>query len=244
MSDKERFIVLPSRASKAAIDFRINGAKRGLGLMKRKADALQLRFSSIHCKIVDTKNLMVDIMKEAPIALARARFETNAEFYQMVLENISKAQIKLKQTKENISGISILEYEAIEVRNDGYKMAGLSTNGHHLNLVKRYYQDAIRILVQLASLETSYKILDAVLKQTNQRVNALEHVIIPKLKKTLDYIKSEIDELEREEFYRLKKIQDKKGAAHKRRKAELMMRQLADSTNHLDMSAFNDTELW
>jgi hypothetical protein len=52
--------------------------------------------------------------------------------------------------------------------------------------------------------------LDEVIKVTNRRVNALEHVLIPRTENTIKYINSELDELDREEFYRLKKVQGKK----------------------------------
>ncbi len=59
-------------------------------------------------------------------------------------------------------------------------------------------------------------ILDEVIKVTNRRVNAIEHVIIPKIENTIHYITSELDEQDREEFFRLKKVQQKK----KNRKAD------------------------
>lgn len=45
-------------------------------------------------------------------------------------------------------------------------------------------------------------ILDDVIKVVNRRVNAIEHVIIPRTENTIQYIISELDELDREEFYR------------------------------------------
>ena len=53
-------------------------------------------------------------------------------------------------------------------------------------------------------------ILDEVIKVVNRRVNAIEHVIIPRTENTIGYINSELDEMDREEFYRLKKVKNNK----------------------------------
>ena len=45
---------------------------------------------------------------------------------------------------------------------------------------------------------------------TNRRVNALEFVVIPRIAEIIDYIKQELDEIDREDFVRLKKTQDNK----------------------------------
>jgi V-type H+-transporting ATPase subunit D len=62
-------------------------------------------------------------------------------------------------------------------------------------------------------------ILDEVIKVTNRRVNAIEFVIIPKIENTIKFVLSELDEQDREEFFRLKKVQGKK-----KEKAELEMK--------------------
>ena len=89
-------------------------------------------------------------------------------------------------------------------------MTGLGGGGKQLQNCKRAYLGAVQLLVELASLQTAFITLDVAIKTTNRRVNALENVVTPRLENTVQYIKGELDELEREEFFRLKKVQAKK----------------------------------
>ena len=103
-------------------------------------------------------------------------------------------------------------------------LTGLSRGGQQMKKLRDNYEKAIEVLIDLASLQTSFITLDEVIKATNRRVNAIEHVIIPKIENTVKYIISELDELEREEFFRLKKVQEKNRkikAAQRAREEEL-----------------------
>lgn len=200
---------------------RLSGAQKGHRLLKKKADALQMRFRLILSKIVDvnsfkkfynfneiendfaifqTKTLMGDIMKEAAFSFAEAKFHTGG-FNHVVLQNVSKAQIKIRTKKDNVAGVTlpifesyivstklIMKYcvgkgstECVNVQTylqdgtDSYELAGLARGGQQLSKLKKNYQAAVEILVQLASLQTSFITLDDVIKVTNRRVNAIEH---------------------------------------------------------------------
>ncbi|XP_054153979.1 V-type proton ATPase subunit D-like [Oppia nitens] len=209
MSAKDRIAVFPSRMAQTIMKARLKGAQKGHSLLKKKSDALQMRFRMILKKIVDTKSLMGDVMKEASFSLAEAKF-TSGDFNAIVLQNVTKAQIKVKCKKDNVAGVTLPVFESYQDGSDVHELAGLARGGQQLAKLKKSYARAIQLLVDLASLQTSFITLDEVIKITNRRVNALEHVVIPKIENTLMYIISELDEMEREEFFRLKKIQEKK----------------------------------
>ena len=83
-----------------------------------------------------------------------------------------------------------------------FNLTGLGRGGQQVLRSKEVYAKAVETLVELASLQTAFTILDEVIRATNRRVNAIEHVIIPKLDNTIKYIISELDEMDREEFFR------------------------------------------
>ena len=76
--------------------------------------------------------------------------------------------------------------------------------------------------------------MDEVIKVVNRRVNAIEHVIIPRTENTIRYINSELDELDREEFYRLKKVKGNKQRDNERLEAEKKARSGSDKENATD----------
>merc|ERR1712070_483094 len=92
--------------------------------------------------------------------------------------------------------------------------------GQRIKECRKTFIHALELLIKLASLQTSFAKLDEAIKITNRRVNALEYVVIPRIENTIAFIISELDEMEREEMFRLKKIQGKKAAKKKLEEAE------------------------
>lgn len=118
--------------------------------------------------------------------------------------------MKVRSKKDNVAGVFLPIFEAFQDAPDQFDLAGLGKGGSNIAKMKKFYNKAVELLVELATLQTCFITLDEAIKITNRRVNAIEHVIIPRIENTLQYIITELDEREREEFFRLKKVQKKK----------------------------------
>uniref|UniRef100_A0A0K0F8P1 V-type proton ATPase subunit D (inferred by orthology to a human protein) n=1 Tax=Strongyloides venezuelensis TaxID=75913 RepID=A0A0K0F8P1_STRVS len=206
---KDRIAIFPSRMAQTLMKTRLKGAQKGHSLLKKKADALNLRFRDILKKIVRNKVLMGEVMKEAAFSLAEAKF-TAGDFSHTVTQNVKTPQYRVRTKKDNVVGVILPVFEAYNDGPDTYDLTGLGKGGANIAKLKKNYQKAVELLVELATLQTCFITLDEAIKVTNRRVNAIEHVIIPRYENTLSYIVTELDEMEREEFFRMKKIQAKK----------------------------------
>ncbi|TPX49372.1 hypothetical protein SeMB42_g01823 [Synchytrium endobioticum] len=205
-----RINIFPTRMALTSMKSRLKGAQTGHSLLKRKAEALTRRFREIVKKIDEAKRKMGKVMQIAAFSYAEVMFTAGNDVGYMVRENVKQAQIKVRSKMENVSGVQLPAFDMFVDGQNAFELTGLGRGGQQVQRCKETYQKAVQVLVELASLQTAFVILDEVIKVTNRRVNAIEHVIIPKIENTIKYIISELDEMDREEFFRLKKVQNKK----------------------------------
>lgn len=220
--------VFPTRMTLGVMKGKLKGAQQGHSLLKRKSEALTKRFRDITQRIDDAKRKMGRVMQTAAFSLAEVQYATGDNISYQVIESVQNARFKIKAKQENVSGVYLPAFEShINEDINDFKMTGLGRGGQQVQKAKLVYTKAVEALVELASLQTAFIILDEVIKVTNRRVNAIEHVIIPRTENTISYINSELDELDREEFYRLKKVQEKKQEAVAAEEAEEAAKQQA-----------------
>jgi len=204
-----RLNVFPTRQNLQVMKFKLVGAKKGHSLLKKKADALTMRLRALLKNILQAKEDMGAAMREGNFALAEVKYAAG-DIKPTVIESVGTAQKRVEIRVDNIAGVKMPVFKTVEVAHVGAEYTGLSKGGQQISKARVTFAKSVEVLVQLATLQTSFTILDEAIKVTSRRVNALDTVVIPRIANTVEYIKSELDELEREEFFRLKRSQDKK----------------------------------
>ena len=163
-------------------------------------------------RILETKKRMGTDYNEALLALAEANFAAG-DFARNVMEQVKiKTNVRLNVSSSNIAGVHlpIFAMRGDDESGEDRAMLGLTQGGTAIARAKDKFSKFLKILVDIASLQTQFVTLDEVIKVTNRRVNALEYVVIPQILFTIKYIEKELDEQSREDFFRLKRVTDNK----------------------------------
>ncbi|ESK98251.1 vacuolar atp synthase subunit d [Moniliophthora roreri MCA 2997] len=202
--------VFATRMALTNTKLRLKGAQTGHSLLAKKRDALTTRFRAILKKVDEAKRKMGRVMQLASLSMAEVTYTTGGDISYLVQEQAKSATFRVKSKQDNVSGVVLPAFEVDKVQGSDFNLTGLGRGGQQILKARQVYAKAIETLVELASLQTAFTILDEVIRATNRRVNAIEHVVIPRLDNTIKYIISELDEMDREEFFRLKKVQGKK----------------------------------
>ncbi len=179
-------------------------AEKGHKLLTEKRDALIQKFFDI---IEQRKQMREGMEREITVAyedLLRARLTLGKERLRMLALSVRQIPPISIET-ENILGVRVPRIEAMPEREKTARYSFLDSNAHLDAAAQRFDASLIHIL-KLAEVETRIRRLARDIEKTKRRVNALEHLFIPQLQSTEKYIEMQLEEREREDFFRRKRI--------------------------------------
>lgn len=202
----QKIPVFPTRMNLKTMETKQKSAEKGYSLLKRKSDALKVKYRVIEEEYKRKELGINQKIKDAFFKLTEAEF-LGANL-KMFLYECQKQNVYVKPRIEQVSGVS-LPFFTLQKENT-QPILFLDRSGQSLNECREKFLEVLEMLVDLCALKNSFRVLNSILMSTNRRVNALEFNIIPKLENTISYISSELDEQDRGDFFRLKKIQNLK----------------------------------
>lgn len=231
----QRLNVLPTKMQLMALRQRYSASQRGHSLLKKKLDAMTLQLRSLNSQLVTAREAMVSALKEAnwSLTLAQRSVASGADLYSTLFSACETApNLTVHKIVQNVAGVRVSSFtlcdftgKALEIRpDDPAKQSpnttaagltamnsvslGFSSNQGHLNETKAKWIVALSAMVAVAGLQRSCADLTEEVKVTSRRVNAIEYILLPKLDNTIKWITDSLEETEREEFARIKKVAD------------------------------------
>src|SRR5512136_677694 len=198
--------IKPTRSELINLKRKIQLSERGYKILKMKRDGLILEFFKVLATAKDSRGELLNKYQVAVEMMAVANTVEGAIGVKSAAFSVKEVpEIRLKS--KNIMGVIVPEIESSKVKKSlvdrGYGVLGTSPV---IDETATVFEELVEAIIESAEIETTMKRLLDEIEGTKRRVNALEFKVIPELTEAQNFIKMRLDEMEREELFRLKKI--------------------------------------
>ncbi|MDP3624094.1 MAG: V-type ATP synthase subunit D [Methanobacteriaceae archaeon] len=197
----------PTRMELLKLKDREKLAVKGYSLLKEKRNALIMEFFNILERVKGSRENVEEKLKEAFEDLTAA---------QVIMGDlaVNKAALSVKESvnvdidSRSIMGVvvPVVESSTSPERTVVERGYGFVDTSVKLDEAAKKFEESIALIIELGEIEKTIILLAGEIESTKRRVNALEHIIIPRLENTVKYIEMRLEEMERENFVRLKMI--------------------------------------
>ena len=200
--------IKPTRSELLKTKKQIKLAKGGYSLLKKKRDGLILEFFDI---LKRAKTIRTELVEEYKIALAKINIARTLEgdlkvkSIAMAIHNIPDVNL----TTKNIMGVKVPKIESSEIKKEFMERGYGIYNSSAIDEAASSYEKVVQKIILAAEVETSMRKLLNEIEKTKRRVNGLEFVVIPRLDKVKSFIQLRLEEMERENTFRMKRIKAK-----------------------------------
>ena len=198
--------VKPTRSELIATRKRIKLSVSGHKLVKMKRDGLIIEFFELLPKVKDMRSQLVELYTAADNRLAVAMVADGKSALKSAA-NCRQTPPQVELSEKNIMGVVVPKIKVSTIQKSveerGYGLIGTSVR---IDESVHAFEKLAEKVLEAAELETTMKKLLDEIESTKRRVNALEFKVIPNLEEIAAYITLRLEELERENVFRLKRI--------------------------------------
>ncbi len=198
--------VKPTRSELIVTRRRIKLSISGHKLLKMKRDGLIIAFFELLPKVKDMRSQLVELYTVADKKLAVAMVADGKSALRSAA-NCVRTPPQVELSEYNIMGVVVPKIKVSTIQKSveerGYGLIGTSVR---IDESVHAFEKLAEKVLEAAELETTMKKLLDAIESTKRRVNALEFKIIPQLEEVAAYITLRLEELERENIFRLKRI--------------------------------------
>ena len=204
--------VSPTRMNMLALRAQAGLALQGVDLLKRKRDALVAEFFAFVKRTLEARENLAAACGQAFRFLVLVKAQEGREAVES-RALAGRCEIVLDIRTHSVWGVKIPEIKEMNfVR--GPLERGYSPTGGSLRVevAARKFERILSLLVEIAGIEARLRRVGAEIKKATRRVNALEQVVIPRTLGQIRFIRGTIEQREREDIFRLKRIKKKLAA--------------------------------
>ena len=188
----------PTRMELLSLKNRTKLAVKGHGLLKEKRDALIKEFFDILDRVKGIRENAELSLKEANDALVEAQIAMGDLAVKKAALSV-KESIDVDITSRSVMGVAVpvtnVKMEKRSIIDRGY---GFSDTTIQLDEAAKKFEESLKYLIELGEVEKTIFLLAEEIEATKRRVNALEHIMIPRFENTEKYIDMRLQEMERE----------------------------------------------
>ena len=201
--------IKPTRSELIKLKGRIKQTKNGYKLLKMKRDGLFHEFRQLLAEMIEAKREITEAFRLAKqrIDLANA-IEGGLAVRAAAIANSAHPEVEVE--RRNIMGVVVPSVSGTNLKSTfAERGVGFIGSSPYIDEASDSFSELIEKIVKAAEMEATLKRLLAEIEATKRRVNALEFKVIPELEEAKVFIQLRLEEMEREETFRLKRFKNK-----------------------------------
>lgn len=196
----------PTRMELLNVDAKLSLARRGHDMLKKKRDTLISEEIAARKELSDFRGEVYSLLGEAYRDSKLVEMEMGSVSYCGMAFNKSR-KIVVNIDYKKVVGVKVAVGSAEVDEDDGAGYSFIGTPAGLDDVVLKFRELSL-MAARLACLDAKVHVLGDEIKRTRRKVNALEKVKIKNLESADKYIRGYLDEMEREDYSRLKHIKE------------------------------------